>query len=201
MKTDLRSKFFDGVLSAIIMMLVMYPLIMMFRFLEQWGTTSYWIAVVICWAAGTWMLYRSTLKKLSEIGAAWYGIIGGLFAWTTTELSHELNMIDIENWDILVVLAVLLGFLAVMWRYFPSGSKFWIVIFLMNWVGHVYIHVGQEFLGEAAKTLFTVTAAGYGLLLLGLLYWIFARTTTRVQRLWCGLWIWHALSMMFFLMR
>ena len=201
MKTGLKSKFFDGLLSAVIMMAVMYPLIMLFRLLEKWGTTSYWIAVFIFLLSGIWMLYRATQEKLSEVGRAWYGIIGALFAWTTTELSHELGMIDIENYDILIVLAVLVGFLAVMWKYFPMGAKFWIVMFLMNWVGHVYIHVGQAFLGSAVKTIFTVTAAAYGLLLIGLIYWIFARSSTRVQRLWAGLWIWHALSMLFFLLR
>ena len=201
MKTDLRSKFFDGLLSSVIIMLIMYPLIMMFRLLGQWGATSYWVATFFFLVAGTWMLYRATQEKLSEIGRAWYGIVGGLSAWTTTELSYELGMINIENSDILVVLAVLIGFLAVMWKFFPMGAKFWIVIFMMNWVGHVYIHVGEEFLvGEALKTLFGVTAAAYVLLIIGLIYWIFARTTTRIQRLWGGVWIWHVMAMMYFLL-
>jgi hypothetical protein len=89
-----------------------------------------------------------------------------------------------------------------MWKFFPMGAKFWLLIFMMNWVGHVYIHVVEEYLvGSAAKTLFTVTAAAYGLLIIGLIYWIFARTQTRVQRLWAAVWIWHALAMMYFLMR
>ena len=201
MKIELRSKFFDGIVSALIMMIIMYPLIILFRFLTQWGTTSYWVAAVLCLVAGIWMLYRATLEKLSEVGAAWYGIVGGLLAWTVTEISHELGMIDIEDADVVLVLALFIAFLVVLWKYFPSGAKFWIMIFMMNWAGHVYIHVDQEVLGEAAKTLLIVTAAGYGLLLVGLFYWIFARTTSRVQRLWGGLWVWHALSMIFFLLR
>jgi hypothetical protein len=202
MKTELKSKFFDGLLSAVIIMAVMYPLIIMFQYLERWGDTGYWAATILFMVAGIWLLYRSTLEKLSEIGRGWYGIVGGLCAWTTTELSHELDMINIENSDILIVLLLFIGFLDVMWKYFPAGAKFWIITFMMNWVGHVYIHVGEEFLGFLAmQTLFTLTAAAYGLSIIGVIYWIFARTTTRVQRLWGGLWIWHALAMLFFLIR
>ena len=201
MGTDLRSKFIDGLLSALIIMVVMFPLIMMFRLLQAWGTMSYWAAAIIFLVAGSWMLYRATLEKLSEVGQAWYGIVGGLCAWTVTEISHELGMIDIEGFDVILFLAVVIAFLAILWKYFPTGAKFWIVIFMMNWVGHVYIHIGQEFLGENAKTLFNLSAAGFGVLLVGLIYWIFARTTTRVQRLWGGLWIWQALAMFYFLLR
>jgi hypothetical protein len=41
---------------------------------------------------------------------------------------------------------------------------------MMNWVGHVYIHIGQELLGASAKSLFSASAAFYGLLLIGLIY-------------------------------
>ncbi len=188
MKTDLRSKFFDDILSAVILTLVMYPLTIMFRFLEEWGTTSHRVATILFMVAGTWMLFRATQEKLSEIGRAWYGLIGGLLAWTATELSHELSLIDIENWDFLVVLAMLIGFLVVLWKYFPIGAKFWVVIFVVNWVGHVFIHVVQEFFGGALfTTIFTISAAAFGLLIIGLIFWIFARTTTHLQCLWCGL--------------
>ena len=202
MTTDLRSKFFDGLLSAFIIMAIMYPLIMLFRVLPQWGITGYWLATILFLLAGIWMLYRATLKKLSETGKIWYGIVGGLFAWTVTELSRELGMIDIEQADILIVLALFSGFLAVLWRYIPEGARFWIAVFMMNWAGHVFIHVGEEYLvGSAVNTMFTIIAATYGLLIIGLIYWIFARTTTRRQRLWGGLWIWHASAMIFFLLR
>ena len=85
MKTELKSRFFDVLLSAVIIIAILYPLIIMFRYLEQWGNTSYWIAIIIFLVAVIWMLYHATLEKLSEIGRGWYGIIGGLFAWTTTE--------------------------------------------------------------------------------------------------------------------
>ena len=201
MKTELKSKFFDGLLSAVIMMAIMYPLIIMFRYLEGWGTTSYWAAAVLFLIAGIWMLYRATQEKLSEVGQSWYGIVGGLCAWTVTEVSHSINLMDIEGFDVVLVMALAAGFLAVTWKFFPTGARFWIAIFMMNWVGHVFIHSGEDFLGTATRTVFTVAAVAYGLLLIGLIYWIFARSTTRVQRLWAGLWIWHALSMMYFLMR
>ena len=78
MKTDLRSKFLDGVVSALIIMALMWPLILMFRLLPKWGAAGYWGAAVIVLMAGTWMLHRTTLKNRSEVGRVWYGTAGGL---------------------------------------------------------------------------------------------------------------------------
>ena len=202
MKSDLRSKFIDGLLSAVIITVMMWPLILLFRVLNAWGTSSYWVAVVLLLSLSTWALYRATLDKLSEVGRGWYGIFGGLAAWTVAELSHELGMMDIERPEILIILALSIASLAVLWKYFPGGVKFWIIVFMLNWTGHVYMHVVQEFLAESAvTTVFTITAVGYGLLGVGLVYWIFAHTTSRIQRLWAGLWIWWSLAMVYFLMR
>ena len=202
MKSDLRSKLIDGLASPLILMLIMFPLIMLFRPLSGWGNPGYWAVTVVMFVGATWCLYRATLEKLSPVGRGWYGLVGGLFGWTVAELSHEMNMIDIEQTDILLILALGLGVLAVLWKYIPQGAHFWIVIFLMNWVGHVFLHVVEEFFaGSTATTIFTITAAAYGLLIIGLLYWIFARTTARIQRLWGGVWIWHALAMIYFLLR
>ena len=200
MKTDLRNKFLDGVVSALIIMALMWPLILMFRLLPKWGAAGYWGAAVIVLMAGTWMLHRTTLKNRSEVGRVWYGTAGGLCFWTVSEISHEIGLIDIGGVNIVLVLALFVPFLAVLWKFFPTGAKFFITIFMANWVGHVFIHVSEEFLaGFAVKTFFTITAAAFGLLIIGLLYWIFIHTTNRIQRLWAGLWIWFALSMIYFL--
>ena len=202
MKTELRSKLFDGLASPVILMLIMFPLIMLFRPLPAWGTPGYLGVTALLFVAAIWCLYRATLEKLSPLSRGWYGLVGGLCGWTVSELSHEIGLIDIERADILLVLLLGLAVLAVLWKYIPKGAHFWIVIFLMNWIGHVFIHVTQEyFAGSPADTIFTVTAAAYGLLIIGLLYWIFVRSQHRVQRLWLGLWIWHALAMIYFLLR
>ena len=106
MKTDLRSKLIDGLLSFVIIMVMMWPLILMFRLLPQWGTGSYWGTVVVISLVAIWMLYRSTLERISEVERAWYGIFGGLCGWTVAELSHELGMINIEQSDILIMLVL-----------------------------------------------------------------------------------------------
>jgi hypothetical protein len=129
MKIDLRSKLIDGLLSFVIIMGLMWPLILMFRLLPRLGTGSYWGAVVVISLVAIWMLVRSTLERISELERAWYGIFGGLCGWTVAELSHELGMINIEQSDILIMLALFSAALAVLWKYFPGSAHFWIVIF------------------------------------------------------------------------
>ncbi|MBE9525329.1 MAG: hypothetical protein IMY76_09530 [Chloroflexi bacterium] len=200
MRNGLRSKLIDGLLSFLIIMAMMWPLILMFRLLPRWGTSSYWVAVVVISSIAIWMLYRSTLEKNSEVARAWYGIFGGLCGWTVAELSHELGMIDIEQSDILIMLALFSAALLVLWKYFPATARFWIVIFMMNWVGHIFIHVAQEYLvGALLDMINRIVALAFGLLIFVLLYWIFFRTTTRLGRLWAGVSLWWSVSMIYFL--
>lgn len=202
MNTKIKSKFFDGLLSAVIIMAIMYPLFLMLHYLSEWGTSSYWVAAIIFTVAATWMLYRATLEKLSKVGSAWYGIVGGFFAWIVIEINQELGMINFKNSDILIVLLLFIAFLDAVWKYFPTGAKFWIIAFMMNWIGPVIINVGKTNLAGSALTLvFTASAAAFGLLIVGLIYWIFAHTSNRVQRLWAGLWIWWSLLMIDSVMR
>jgi len=201
MKTDLRSKLIDGLLSFVIIMAMMWPLILMFRLLPQWGLGSYWAAAVIILAAAIWMLYLTTLEKSSQVARAWYGIFGGLCAWTVAELSHELGMLDIEQSDILIMLVLFSAALLVLWKYLPEGARFWIVIFMINWVGHIFIHVTEACCAGAQLDIINMTTAlAFGLMTIGSFYWIFYRTTTRLQRLWAGVSIWWAFSMIYFLM-
>ena len=73
MKSELRNKFFDDLLSAVIMIAVMYPITTLFQYQEQWEFSSYWVAVVLILIAGIWLLSRATQEKRFEI------------VWTVTE--------------------------------------------------------------------------------------------------------------------
>jgi hypothetical protein len=98
------------------------------------------------------------------------------------------------------MLALFSAALMVLWKYFPATARFWIVIFMMNWFGHIFIHVVQEYwAGEWLDIINRVAALIFGLLIIALLYCIFIRTTTRLGRLWAGVSLWWSFSMIYFL--
>ena len=92
---------------------------------------------------------------------------------------------------------------AVLWRFFPVGPKFWFVLVFLNWGGHGFIKFQKYILQgkPVLETTLMVSVIVLALALVGLLYWIFVRATTRVQRLWGAVFIWSAVSIIFFILR
>ena len=142
-------------------------------------------------------------ESLGEMRQAWIGIIGGFLAWTYSEVSHEIGFIAVEKWDgaMLLLLAGLVT--AVLWSYFPLGAQFWLVIFLLNWTGHVIILMEEHLIapGGTLDTVFLLTMITSGLIAIGALYWIFFKSSTRIQRLWGAAILWQALSLIIFIAR
>jgi hypothetical protein len=200
--SEMKSKFYDGVISTFMIYLSMMALIFLIRPFEALGNVGILIFGIVMFISGTWCLVRAETEKLSEIGRAWYGIFSGLFIWTVTEMGAILGWTVIEEWHGLYLVVMVLALVFVVWKLFPSGVQMAIAMFMFNWAGHVLIHLGEYlFSGEIMVTAFNITAAVYGLLAAGTLYVIFARTKTRMQRLWGAVWLWHFISMAVFILR
>ena len=191
---------FDSVLAAVLIMAVMTPLIFLFRVLPRWGVRGYRLAAVIVWSGAVGLLALAVQGIFRETVSAWFGIVGGLLAWTLAELSHETGQANIEDPKMLPMLGLSSAVLVVLWRFLPMGAQFWAALFMLNWVGHVFIRFCQtRYPRETTSQIFTVTAAGFGLLMLALIILPFVRPLAAIPRLWSGIGIWFSLSMIFFL--
>jgi hypothetical protein len=73
----------------------------------------------------------------------------------------------------------------------------------LNWGGHVLIKFQRHLLyGQPLfETVFLINAIVLFLVIVAMLYWIFVRATTRIQRLWGGVFIWSAVSIIYFILR
>lgn len=200
---DMRSKLLDGMLAFILPTLGMFALIFSFRFVKQFGAMGYWGYAVIILPVSIWLLRRSLETKRSEIARAWYGIWGGFSGWTFTELGHTLGFLSIEDWDGIFLLVLVGALTFVLWTYLPLGARFWATIFELNWLGHMVILMQKHIFGTGAalQTPFLLTAIICGAVLLGLLYWLFTKTTRRLQRMWCGIGMWIMLVIIMFVFK
>ena len=201
---DVRSKFVDGLLSFVLILAGTFVLIRSFRLVRLAGIGGFIVYAGLALALSIWCLVHSQKEKLSELAQGWYGTLGGFFGWTFIELGHlEFDFISIEDWDgsTLFVLAVLA--LVVLWRYLPTGPRFWVTIFGLNWGGHIVIKAQRVLFGPTPTldTAFVVTSIICGLLFVGDMYWIFTRTKTRVQRFWGAVWAWLFVIVIMFAIR
>ena len=202
-KTDLRSKLVDGILAFILPTVGMFSLIFMFRLAKLAGDAGYWIFAALVLPISMWLLNRSFDESRSEIARAWYAIWGGFCGWTFTELGHTLGFLSMEDWEGAFLFVLTVAVSLIVWKLVPLGLRFWVSIFGMNWLGHLVILVQKHIFdtGPALTTAFTITSVVCGAALIGLAYWLFAKSTTRLQRIWCGLWMWQMLVIIMFAMR
>ncbi|MBE2221916.1 MAG: hypothetical protein IAF02_10265 [Anaerolineae bacterium] len=200
---DIRSKLVDGLLSFVVMFLLMGMLIVLMKPFEAIGGWGMWSYLVLMFALGIGTLWLSIQERFSEVGNAWLGILGGMCAWSVTEMAGELGFVAVEDWDGIVLLLLTVATTAVLWRFFPVGPKFWFVLLFLNWGGHVFIKLQRYiFAGQSLlETTYLLTVISLLLVIVAMLYWIFVRATTRIQRLWSAVYIWSAVSIIFFILR
>jgi len=190
-KVEFQSKIWDGLIAAILIIVilaVMIGLIFVARIAGAVGFSVYGIAMIL--VAGICLKF-SLNDNLSEVARAWYGIVGGMAAWTVLELGEMLGFAGIECKDGTHMFILAAIFTWLLWKYFPIGARFFIFIFFLNWGGHIVIKI-QEYLGGFLG-FFQITLLVYSWAALPLaaliVYWIFTKSETRIQRLYAAGWL------------
>jgi hypothetical protein len=188
---DLRSKLLDGLLPA----LVLYLLLMLILFglgpiAGHFGGPGLLVYILGLLAIAMFSLQRALSAGLSETTRAWYGMAAGVLAWAVVEISQMLEPASETGLrsGILLILAALTGVL--LWRHgLPLGGRFFWFAFTVNWASRVFLSYLNAAAGWSdALMLFSrglgfAAAAGTA----GLLVWLFAASTRRVQRIWASL--------------
>ncbi len=211
---DVRSKLVDGILSFIAIFLLMGVFIVLMKPFAALGTWGMWAYLVLMFVGGIGALWFSIQERFEDVALAWWGILGGMCAWSVTEMGGELGLVAVEDWDGIVLFLLTVATTAVLWQFFPIGPKFWFIVLFLNWGGHVFIKMQTHLFsgqptGEATVSLnvislqmtHSITVAALSLVIGGLFYWIFMGASTRVQRLWCAVFLWNAVSIIFFVLR
>ncbi len=190
-RSDLKSKLFDGLLPAFLITAILAGLIGLL-FLARVGGTAGFVVYTIAAILVTGVCLRRSLKDdLSEVAGAWWGIIGGMAAWTVMELGEILGFAEVEDQEGVLMFLLVSIFVWLMWRHFPVGARFFVFIFLLNWGGHIIIHL-QKYLSEFWE-FFDITLSIYPWMALAagvaVVYWIFSTSRTGIERLYAAGWL------------
>jgi hypothetical protein len=190
--TERRSKWIDGVLASALFLLLVVALIVLTIGAKRLGAVALGVETAVTLALAIFLLHRSLQPRFDAVARAWYGIVGGFLAWTTTEASALLGLtsLDHEGNVVLFLLAALA--LPVMARHgLPLGARFWLAAFVLNWGGHIVLFV-QRYLAQdypIFAVTYRVSGVLAGLAIVGIYAWIFRRSQTRLQRLQAALWV------------
>jgi hypothetical protein len=92
---------------------------------------------------------------------------------------------------------------AVLWRFLPLGPRFWFAAIGMDWIGHMILTVQSDLITTPSIERGALIATGVlsALIFAGAGVYIFARSSGRVARLWCAIWLWISLATFVFVCR
>ncbi len=200
-----NSKWVDGPLAVVFLLALMMVLILLIKPFKLLGIGGYGIYGILCLALAIFSLLRATDDRLKVVSRAWYGILGGMFTWTASEMASLVGGISIENYDGLwFFLIAFLPLLTLIYRKILSGGAlFFVAIFYMNWGSHLLLKVPRHYaeMVPFLTTLEKIFAIVAGLGIAGLFYWIFARCKTRTERIWCAVWVWMLITVILYVVK
>jgi hypothetical protein len=195
-KNDLRSKLTDGVLAGgvlvmleLLMILLIQPIRLLFLAPGILVYTVVLIAIsVIC-------LERCLSLRDSDTVRVWWGILGGMVAWSVVELSNWLSSQAVTNEAGVLLFLFLALMISVIWRRIaPLGLRYFFTLAILGWFGHAGL-TSLMFLVERLPEVTTILLGiGYlaiAIMAIAILY-IFARSQTRLERINAAIVIWAA---------
>ncbi len=194
-----KSKLYDGVLPALVMILLTLLFNLLFiPVYVMFGTPGLLIYTLIILAGGVYSLGKCVNMRFDDITRAWYGLISGLLLWFAVSTAGRLgeSAISIEAEAVMLLLAVLV--VATLWKtVFPLGIRFLVFVFLVEWTLRFWLGL-HIFLIESFKIFqWSYYLSGFIALsaLIFFLLWMFLKAESRVHHLWAAAGIWFCTLM------
>ena len=168
--------------------LAVFFLIIFIRFFKKWKKRGYLVYAGISLLLSAISLYLGLRDSTPTLFQAWYGIISGLAAWTVSEMAQEAGLLEIEKKEGILHFSMVLSLSLISQNYLPLVLKFSLVLFLMNWGGHIIIFAGREWLGQKKLTPISNTVSVF--LILAEIIYVFTVSGDPISTLWSAVWIW-----------
>ncbi len=189
-RKDLGSKFFDGIIAALLLYLLLFLAILLIGPIEaRAGRPGLLIYCITLIAISIYCLEHSLLTRIPESYRAWYGMFGGIMAWSVIHLGSVLGNTSPTNiGSILGLLLITLTVTRLWRRHLPLGARFYCLTLLTAWIGQGIINGQVDLVAWQPVMNAVYLSAGVVALLaaVGILGWIFTRTDWRVQRLYAA---------------
>lgn len=189
-RRDLRSKLMDGLLPSLALyLLAVLVLLPAPLFQAYWGGPGLLLYLLALLAIAMFSLQRALVTRYSEVTRAWYGMAGGLLAWSVVELAGALETRPLFG-PTPAVLLIMAGLITVLlWRPLPVGARFFLAACLADGVRQLTL----QFIGSvsgwspALQVLYLGIGVGAAGGVVFALAWIFVFSEWQVQRMWGAL--------------
>ena len=188
--SESTSKISNGFGTAFFILVLYFATRFLYPLVETtFGRPGAFIYILILLAAGIFMLARALLAGREDAQLADAGLTAGVLLWQVTQFSNLLGgsgLFGQSGW-LFWLMAVLIT--TVLWRkVLPIGLRFFMLVYLLMWVGLLYTNTLSFITGWPPVFIATYHAVRVIALLgvLVFLWWIVFRTSTAVERKVCA---------------
>jgi hypothetical protein len=201
---DWWSKLTDGILAPVLLYFVSILIAQLMPPIELfYGMPGLLIYILGLLAVSMFFFQQSLSVRHADIERAWYGISGGLLAWTVAEANTRIG-IPLPVPAGLIPMMMISIIVALLWRrYLPVGTRFFSLTFIINWAGFLLVNI-QEWLAYLSPV-FTLFYRGTGVLALlasvVIVFWILFQSQRRIQRAGAALALWCLCNIALYIFR
>ena len=117
LKQDFRSKLIDGLLAALLLLLLTVVVDILVRPInQQFGIPGLLVYSLAVLALSVFTLDRSLNTRLPETTRGWYGLAGGMLAWAVAVFSSKMALLDVLGDSNILIFILLALIVATLWR-------------------------------------------------------------------------------------
>lgn len=194
-----------GPLSILAFLALMAACVLLIKPFAVLGRAGYLLYGALCLGGTVWTMLAGGRGDGDGFRQAWIGAIGGMLAWTASEMATLAGGVSIEGADglMLFAIAAALALPALLGGNLRVGQSFAVAIFLMNWGSHLLLKVPRRHAavlpGEPLLETLIAAAALAGIAFA--VYWSFAKARSAVGRLWSSAWSWMLLTTVLYVVK
>lgn len=193
------SRLSEGCLSAAALFLAWLTVVMSVHPIEATlGEPGLLVYMLVLLALSMFSLQQGLVLKHREANRAWYGVIGGLFAWAVVEVGSYLGVLILPDPAVFVLIIMVSLIVALLWRNgLTAGARFFFLTFILSWAQKVLVIIQESLASHLPSLSLAFHAIGIlavvaAVLLLG---WVLIMPRRRIQLVYGALGIWSLFSL------
>lgn len=190
---EVRSKLQDGIMAAVLPVLILLVCGLLSTLLNGlFGRIGLLIFSLGVLALSIFFLEHSLLNRVEEPRRLFYSVVGGTLAWVVTEVGILLGSFGLTGEAGLVLWLLLAMVTGTLWRRgMPLGGRYFALTFLLQWLLRLVVASFRTLMQWVGYETFGLVLLAFSIGgVLYLLYWIFRRSYTRLQRLRVSMALW-----------
>jgi len=201
-KEDWQDKLISGLCPALLLLVIKFSYDLLNLYIEHTSGAPGLLILALAVLAITVVLFEQSMSnRIQENRRVWMGLVGGLLAWTITELASRMSNLAVVSESGIILFILVIMIVGTLWRRaLPIGARRFMLVFFMSWVSQLFLAAMLIASGWSDIFMMIFTAVGVLAILavFFLILWVFFRSHTTRQRMVASAWIWFSLSIFIF---